>query len=491
MRSPAEAVARVIGVGALTLALLAAVITARRGGDGPRESTSTLEITAKDRDADSSIASAVRENILHTAARDAVQRPEQDATRRSGEGSASQASSSTMRLHVTSVPAASVRAVLGAAARAGVTTVWDNATGARSLAVSASRVPSPANATAITYASTMAPAPATPSVVLRDAGGVLDSMAVAGSTAARLRLRVARLQSPLLAQLVRGGEIVAQAEAGIPDLLMMRRVRLYAAPGWESKFVVAALEESGWSVDGAYQIAPTATVRFGAPSTLDTSRYAAAIVLDSGLVSVRGLRAFLAQGGGVVIAGNALRDPTLLALAAARIQDDRAVIAGALLTDQPRLGIPAAHLAVAPEATVLEREARATVVSVMRRDVGRVMLNGYRDTWRWRMEGNDEGAAAHRAWWNGLVSAVAFVSVAPRGSATSTTSPPGASAFWPGDEAPLADLVARLGAPESLPFVRTSPTMRLGWSFPSWLLFAIAAVALVGEWALRRLRGAA
>ncbi len=487
MRSPAETLARTVGVGALLIALIAAVTTAWRSGDGqPRRPNAVLQLTTHNRHADSAMADAVREAIVRTSAHTVAQRPTSQRL-----GQEAQSPAATVRLRVTSVPAASVRAVLGAAASAGVTTAWENATGVRALAVSVSRELSPTRASVISFAPTMQAASPAASMVLRDAGGVLDSMPVAEALVSSRRLRVARLQPPLHADVMRGGQLVAQAGAQIPDARTMRRVRLYAAPGWDGKFVVAALEESGWSIDGAYQIAPTAIVRFGVPSTLDTARYAAAIVLDSGLVSVRTLRALLAQGGGVLIAGNALRDPALRTLVGARIDEDRAAIAGALLTEQPRLGLPAVHLDVAPQATVLEREGRATVVAVMRRDVGRVLVSGYRDSWRWRMEGNDEAAAAHRAWWNALVSAVAFESVTPSGAGIAADGTLHDTSFWPGDAAPLADLAARLGVPESLPLIPTSPSPRDGRSLPSWLLFALAAAALVCEWALRRLRGAA
>jgi len=482
MRSRVEWLARTVGVGALLLALISAVTTAWRVGSPlPRRVAPVLRITAADRDADFAVAGAVRDAIVQSVVRGASAGPQQSAL----------SATPTVQLHVSSIPSASVRAVLGAAARAGVPVSWQNASGVRALAVSVSRVPAPATASLLSFAATTeGPGPAM-SVVVRDAGGILDSIAEVQATSTRpMRLRVARLQAPLRATMMRDDDVLAEAEAGGPDSLMMRRVRMYAAPGWEGKFVVAALEESGWNVDAAYQIAPTATVRVGIPSTLDTSRYAAAIVMDSGLVSPRGLRAFLAQGGGAIIAGDALRDPALLALTDARIEDDRAVIAGALLSDQPRRGIPAVHLVVSPRAIVLEREGQDVVVAVTRRETGRVLVSGFRESWRWRMEGNDEAATAHRDWWNTLVAAVAFAPPVPRATDAAAGGTIDRAVFWPGDDAPLADLVARIGVAESLPFSQTTPQSVASWSFPLWLLFLLAAVALLSEWALRRLRGA-
>ena len=43
----------------------------------------------------------------------------------------------------------------------------------------------------------------------------------------------------------------------------------------------AALEEAGWLVDGRYRVSPRTSVTLGAPTRLDTSRYAVVVLLDS------------------------------------------------------------------------------------------------------------------------------------------------------------------------------------------------------------------
>jgi hypothetical protein len=182
-----------------------------------------------------------------------------------------------------------------------------------------------------------------------------------------------------------------------------------------------------------------------------------------------------------VIAGDALRDVTLSSVGG-RIAEERAPIAGALLTDEPRRGLAAFHLAAGPTSLTLEREGDDAVVVVARQRVGRVLASGYRGTWHWRMEGRDESADAHRRWWSDLVGVVAF---APAPDDSASAAP---VSRWPGDAAPIADLVARLGPASA---VDTLPALRATGAWPPLrLLFVVAVVALLVEWALRRLRGA-
>ena len=157
-------------------------------------------------------------------------------------------------------------------------------------------------------------------------------------------------------------------------------------------------------------------------------------------------------------------------------------MAGALLTDLPRRGLSALHLAATRPALTLERDGERPVVLVARRGAGRVLVAGYRATWRWRMEGRDESADDHRRWWDGLVGDVAYAAV------TNDASRGEVDRHWPGDAAPVADLVARLGPPST---ATSTPADARAGALPSpWLLFVIALVALLAEWALRRLRGA-
>jgi len=116
------------------------------------------------------------------------------------------------------------------------------------------------------------------------------------------------------------------------------------------------------------------------------------------------------------------------------------------------------------------------MIAARRLDAGRVMQLGYDETWRWRMGGGDESAAAHRAWWSRLVAAVAYAPLVPRGSRLTSV-----------DETPLASLVDAIG-PSTPMEGRTSPhrdSTRL-----DWMLFILIAASLLTEWTSRRLRGA-
>jgi hypothetical protein len=125
---------------------------------------------------------------------------------------------------------------------------------------------------------------------------------------------------------------------------------------------------------------------------------------------------------------------------------------------------------------VLESRDGVAMIAARRLDAGRVMQVGYDETWRWRMAGGDESAAAHREWWSRLVGAVAYAPLVPRG--------PGVRSI---DETPLASLVAALGPPTLLDagLVAHGDNARI-----TWMLFILVAACLIAEWASRRLRGA-
>ena len=376
------------------------------------------------------------------------------------------------------VPSDTVRAILGAAAAAGVPVSWLDSTAARALAIDARASASPQSFTVIDAAGVTDRSRAT-ALVVRDDGGVLDSISLDPEV---LRVRAARVRGDLRATLMRDGERVASARVSAPDSMRVGRVLLFAQPGWEAKFVTAALEESGWMVDGSLAVSPKARIRTGTPGPADTSRYAAVVVLDSGTTNARELRRFIAQGGGLVIAGNAARDPSLAAVASMRVAGNRPALPGALLTDQPRRGLAALHLDGSASSLTLERDGVQPVVVVQRQGIGRVLASGYQATWHWRMEGRDESAEDHRQWWDGLVGAVAHATLV-RDSAVVAP-----SSRWPGDAAPVADLVARLGPPSAN--IADIAAARPVFLPAAWLLYIIAVAALLAEWALRRLRGA-
>jgi hypothetical protein len=388
------------------------------------------------------------------------------------------------------VPAVRARALLGTVTGADITVQWIDRTLASGLALSAAAVAGPSGAVDVRVAGSIAGAMADPTaapmpLVVRDGGGTLDSI----PNARRAGWRLASVSPPLRVSL---GASVARVAVVTP--LFARRVMLLAQPGWESKFTAAALEEAGWHVDGSYRVAPRTAVTLGAPARLDTSRYAVVVVLDSMTVDGAALTRFVRQGGGLVLGGDAVRIPALASISPVRATSTRGAVAGALLTDTPTRGLEAWELVANRGASVVRSDASdhghaEPVLVAQRVDAGRVVASAYRSSWRWRMEGTDDGAAEHRAWWGaalalaGGVPAVAVDSLADA---------------YPGDAAPYADLVARSGGPVPADRAESPAPAFARTAFDRWLdrlrsapglLFMVIALALLGEWASRRLRG--
>jgi len=374
---------------------------------------------------------------------------------------------------VGSIPPLATRRALSVAIAAGVPFAWHDGTNASGLALSAEAMLDPNGGVFLrSWIGPHALAYADSALVLRDAVGLLDS-----AVTDVLTVRASRI-----AGRPRASRGASYATVDRPDAPTLRHVLLVASVGWEAKFVIAAMEERGWNVDGSLQLSPKTSVTVGTPSALDTARFAVVIVLDSGVTSVSTLTRYLTQGGGVIIAGDALRDAALTSILPASVSEQRSAVPGALLTNAPRDGLSLWRLTPRARTVVLQYDGsgarRTPAVVVQRRGAGRVLVSGYRETWRWRMEGNDDGIDAHRAWWNALVSDVAFTPHSMRDEATSA---------WPGDAAPYADLVARWDVPAA-----TTVTAPLTEQTTSrrWILYLVAVIALLGEWGSRRLRGA-
>jgi len=392
------------------------------------------------------------------------------------------------------VPGAPLRAALSAMRAAGRAVRWTDSTDASGLAVSVARAATPgaplfvrASGNASDNASGNASAP----LLLRDAGGVLDSLA-RGATAATWQLQSAT--PPLEVQQGR-----SRARVPVPDSADAKRVLVIAQPGWEGKFTVAALEELGWRVDGRMRVSPTGVVTVGAPQRLDLERYAAVVIVDSMSVDAAALQAFVARGGGIVLGGDALQIASLASLRPARATALRGAIAGGLLTDDPRRGLEAWELDVAA-GTVTLTEDRSDhghdepALLARRSGRGRVVAMPYRETWRWRMQGTDNGAEEHRRWWQAAVSAAL-----PSTADAPTPPTPRATDALPGDAAPYADLVARVGPGDRAPSSPTTNVTPVGderratGDIPRILsapvLLLVALLALLAEWSSRRLRG--
>jgi len=391
-----------------------------------------------------------------------------------------------LTVELPAVPTWRARALLGAAKGADMTVQWIDRTQASGLALSAAAVAGPSGAVDVRVSGAVAGsvAAATP-LVLRDGGGTLDSV----PNTWRAGWRLASVSPPLRASV---GPSVARVAVVAP--LFARRVMLMALPGWESKFTAAALEEAGWLVDGRYRVSPRTSVTLGAPTRLDTSRYAVVVLLDSMSVDAAVIMRFVQQGGGLVLGGDALRIPSLASISPVRATSGRGAVAGALLTASPQRGLDAWELVATRGASVVQSDPSdhghvEPVLVAQRVGAGRVVASAYRNSWRWRMEGTDDGAAEHRAWWGSVLALAAGVPAATGDSL--------ADAF-PGDAAPYADLVARLGGPAPADRAGEPAAVLARPAFAAWmdrlraapgLLFMIIALALLGEWASRRLRG--
>jgi hypothetical protein len=379
-----------------------------------------------------------------------------------------------VHLSIPSLPAPAARAALAAASAGGMALSWTDSSRASGLAIGATSAPDAADELVISASG------APGALVMRDDGGVLDSLPVAASNASLLVRRGAAW--------VEAAQRGSAARIAVPAALVRKRILLYGRPGWETKFTIAALEEAGWQTDATLPVSPTASVTVGSPSALDTGRYAAAIVLDSGVARGAALTRFVAQGGGVILSGDALHDRALAAVTPARAVGSRAAIPGGLLSPSPTSGLEAVRVAPLADALVLQREAdRAPSVVVMRRGTGRVLASVYRESWRWRMEGGDDAVEAHRAWWTGQLRAVAY---APPIIEPDSTDRSAAVTAITSNAAPYADLVAGLGAPSDPPARGTAVAAAPGQRRFDLVLLGAALAALLAEWASRRLRGA-
>ena len=269
-----------------------------------------------------------------------------------------------------------------------------------------------------------------------------------------------------------------RARALIRDSLAARRIVVLGRPTWETKFVIAALEERGWMVDARIPLTPDTAVVQGTPLRLDTARVVAVVALDDAAgAEAAGIRGFVRDGGGLVLGAEAARLPGFASL--------RAGASGARLApadlepspESPRRGLallPVSRLE--PGAIVLERRDGEVALAARRVGPGRVLQLGYQDSWRWRMTGPEGAVLAHRRWWSSLVGSVAY-------RATIRGVPP----VSPHD-APLARMVARLGPADST--LRLAAVPRSGRGRGGGVLFVVAIAALLAEWGSRRWRGA-
>jgi hypothetical protein len=373
----------------------------------------------------------------------------------------------SVQVHLDTVPDAASAAWLAALRGAGVGVSW---TGPSIEAVALETYPAADPAGGVFV---LTSAPALVARVLSDALGPIDTVR-GGGAAEPIASRVASVEGDVT--LTSG---IQPARASVASGGAARRVFVSGAAGWEAKFVVAALEESGWTVDARLFVAPGRDVFQGGGERagLDTSRHAAVVLLDSAAAErARGVQQFARAGGGVVLAGDANRARRVSGIVAWRAGKRETAPLGTLPGDTSWRGLSRLPLDTDAERRAIALESRngKPVVAARRHYAGRVAGVGYDQTWRWRMAGGDNALVEHREWWSRVVASVAARPALDRDSVTTGA-------------APLASLYDVLGPPaataRALP-VTLSPGML------SSVLGLVCLTALLAEWMLRRARGA-
>ena len=295
--------------------------------------------------------------------------------------------------------------------------------------------------------------------------------------------------SVLTTDAVRGAVRVTEAntEARVRpvDRVTIGRIVVLGRAGWEPRFAITALEEAGWRVDARLTLGRERDVLQG-DVTPRIARHAAAIVFDTASLAreAPALLAFVRDGGGVILAGDAARAelPAFRAIVGARVTALQPPTSRTFEMDAPTGALPLYALGERrTDAVVIEEREGSAAVVARRVGAGRVIQLGYAETWRWRMEGEGRAIEGHRAYWSRLVGEAAAATATPRNALHAAPHDPSLN-----DPAPRASLVQALGAasldagsmPASLP------------TLPRWLGILIIA-ALLAEWASRRGRGAA
>lgn len=314
-------------------------------------------------------------------------------------------------------------------------------------------------------------APADAKVEIADEAGLIDGIQ---SSEGGVSLTVASAVGRLV------GRVANSTGTTIPrDSIILRKVLVIGSAGWESKFVVTALEESGWKVDALIRVAPGVDVTQGPNASIDTARYSAVVALDNSVAPyAERLVGFVRTGGGVVLGPGAAAVAALAQLRSGGVGDASAPAQVTNISGSVTRGTLVMAPIIEPrsDAIPLERRSETVALAARRSGAGRVLQSGYEDTWRWRMAGPQSSVRDHREWWTELVSNVAY---APRIALPNRARET--------DPAPVADLVSTLGPSSDSTSVAKNGFDQSHWT--AWL-FALLSLALMTEVASRRLRGA-
>ncbi|MEP6778254.1 MAG: hypothetical protein ABJC26_00085 [Gemmatimonadaceae bacterium] len=384
-------------------------------------------------------------------------------------------------LHVDAsvVPSDTVRSLMSAANAIGIPVSWTDSTKNAAMAIEATALIDPKGGVAL-----RASAPAGAALAFRDSVGLIDSVHVRSGGGA---ITVGRVSGSVMVT-----ANAARAQTDAPAPVTIRRILLIGAPGWESKFTMAALEERGWGVDARYSLGRNVSVTQGDPTVPDTARYAAVVALDStALPQVAAIKRYVQSGGGLLLAGAAATLREFGELLPGKAGAEQAGIPGALGTDAPQQAFSWRPLAPDSNALVIARSSRArsgdrnATIVARRYGAGRVVEVAYSDVWQWRMAGPDGSVDAHRQWWGALIAMVAYAPEIERANVESAVNDVD---NLPGNAAPYADMLARFGKSVAVPPPLLSNAAQ--GKFWETLLLCVALVALLMEWASRRLRGA-
>jgi hypothetical protein len=276
-------------------------------------------------------------------------------------------------------------------------------------------------------------APANDSVWVRltDETGVLDSLQVrmdaSGHYAGAFRVRPPR--PGWREWSVTAGDASARTGAWVDSAGAPRVIVRAGFPHWESKFIVRALEESGATVETAYDLGRGQSVAAGggglSPERL--GRADAVVVLHGAPVGDGERRMLLdwaaARGGGVLlVGGQTAAGAGAFALAAGPMRA-RSVDGPALTwTLPPELSpLPADRVrsgavtfgAARPGAAMAATAAEGGVLALRPLGRGRAASLALTETWRWRMEAGR--VREHREFWRAMVD---WLASAPRDPVT-------------------------------------------------------------------------
>ena len=256
------------------------------------------------------------------------------------------------------------------------------------------------------------------------------------------------------------------------DSALLRRVLVIGKAGWETKFVLAALEESGWKTDALVSVAPGVNVEQEVLPSIDTAHYSAVIALDESATSrTRQLADYVRSGGGIILGNAAARSPELAALRISLDARKNSEVRSSSDTVS-RASSSFSSLRIPSDAVPLETRRSGIAVAARRFGFGRVAQIAFEETWRWRMQGDANSAKDHRDWWSGLVAQVAYAPRLPVAVAAD-------------DPAPYSALVAIAGSATAAP--RVAGSLDPKKSQLVWIISVMGLLLL--EWSSRRLRG--